>query len=66
MTTFMTTVADRMLARIAPKAEAAAACSYSVYCYCSFQVKYYKTCYQCPGVPYYCTACTKRPNAYCG
>ncbi|OLT22922.1 hypothetical protein BJF79_46080 [Actinomadura sp. CNU-125] len=54
-------LADRMLATVAPKAEASAAnCSYRWYvCYCSRGVIYRKKCmYGCSGVPDHCYSCT--------
>ena len=58
----VTRMADRVLARIAPRVEANAGCSYqSEYCYCIYHVGYYtRQCmYGCPGVPNHCYGCKK-------
>jgi hypothetical protein len=49
-------LADRMLVRIAPRAEASAGCSYAWYiCYCSGGLRYSQQCmYGCPQVPNHC------------
>lgn len=59
----VTKMADRVLARIAPRVDAAAGCTYEyTYCYCIYRVGYYakKCMYGCPGVPNHCSGgCVK-------
>jgi len=52
-------LADRLLVRLAPRAEASAGCSYVWYtCFCSGGLRYAKKCmYYCPGVPNHCYSC---------
>jgi hypothetical protein len=53
-------LADRLLVRLAPRADASADCTYHWYtCYCSRGLRYAQKCiYNCPGVPYHCYSCT--------
>ncbi len=55
----LTKLADRMLARVVPRVEAAAGCSYVwETCYCSKGLRYGRKCmYGCPGVPNHCYPC---------
>lgn len=67
MTTIATRLADRVLARVAPRVEAAAGCSYHFErCYCVYRGPLYlKRCmYGCPGVPNHCYPCKAEGN--CG
>ena len=59
MTGLVTKMADRVLARVAPKVEASAGCSYVWYtCYCSGGLRYAKKCmFGCSGVPNHCYSC---------
>jgi hypothetical protein len=59
MTKLVTRLADRALARVAPKVEASAGCTYTWYlCYCSGGLRYSKKCmYGCSGVPNHCYPC---------
>lgn len=59
MTGLVTKMADRVLARVAPKVEASAGCSYVWYtCYCSGGLRYAKRCmFGCSGVPNHCYSC---------
>ncbi len=53
-------LADRVLARVAPRIDASAACTYQWYlCYCRGGLRYSKKCMRaCPGVPDHCGSCT--------
>jgi hypothetical protein len=55
----VSTLADRMLARIAPRIEGSASCSYFwSTCYCSGGLRYAKKCMRgCWGVPDHCYGC---------
>jgi hypothetical protein len=58
----MTRIADRLLARLAPKVEARAGCTYQWYsCACIYRVgRYQKKCmYGCSGVPDHCYDCVR-------
>ncbi|MEV4140118.1 hypothetical protein AB0J72_49160 [Dactylosporangium sp. NPDC049742] len=53
-------LADRVLARLAPTAEADAGCTYEwETCYCKGGLRYRRKCmYGCSGVPNHCYSCT--------
>ncbi|HXV94740.1 MAG TPA: hypothetical protein VD813_15660 [Pseudonocardia sp.] len=59
MKTLTTRLADRMLARIVPRVEASASCSYYwSTCGCSGGLRRAKRCMSgCPGVPNHCYSC---------
>lgn len=52
-------LADRVLTRLAPAADAAAGCTYQwEICYCSRGLMYRRKCmYGCSGVPNHCYSC---------
>ncbi|MBO3748316.1 hypothetical protein J5X84_19760 [Streptosporangiaceae bacterium NEAU-GS5] len=52
-------LADNLLARVAPKAQASAGCTYQWYlCYCSGGLRYSQKCmFGCPQVPNHCYPC---------
>jgi hypothetical protein len=52
-------LADRLLARVAPKVDASAGCTYQWYtCACVYGTLYAKRCmYGCSGVPNHCYSC---------
>jgi hypothetical protein len=54
-----TRLADRLVARIVPRTDASAGCSYYwSTCYCSGGLRYAKKCMSsCPGVPNHCYSC---------
>jgi hypothetical protein len=58
-------LADRLLARVAPRIEASAGCTYQwVFCYCRGGLRYAQRCMRsCPGVPNHCYSCT--PTTTC-
>jgi hypothetical protein len=56
----VTRVADRLLAKVAPRVDASAGCSYVwEICYCSGGLRYGRRCMRgCSGVPNHCYPCT--------
>jgi hypothetical protein len=64
MSTLINRVADRLLAAVAPKTDAAAASCYTTYrfCYCSGRTGYQRKCTVCPGFTT-CGSC--QPSILC-